>query len=122
MTVSEFRIFYPQFDSVDDAVVQRYLDLFECQFEGDYDCMADELQGLFTAHRLVMWQRTNAGSVGAVVVATSKSVGDESQSGFVAGGNENIPGDYAATSFGIQFWTTILPYGAGGMMAEANHA
>jgi hypothetical protein len=122
MTIAEFRVFYPQFDTIDDAVVQRYLDLFECQFTGDYDCMQDELQGLFTAHRLVMWQRTNAGSVGAVVVATSKSVGDESQSGFVAGAQDGGYGDYAATSFGVQFWTIILPYGSGGMMAESNYA
>jgi len=122
MTLAEFRIFYPQFSTIDDAVVNRYLELFLCQFVGDYDCMANELQGLFVAHRLTVWKRTSGGSDGAIVVATSKSVGDESQSGFVAGAQDGGYGDYAATAYGVQFWSTIMLYGGGGMMAEAYNA
>ena len=122
MTLAEFRAYYPQFDSIDDLVVQRYLDLFECQFIGDYGCMHSELQGLFVAHRLSIWQRTSSGSVGPIVVTTSKSVGDESQGGFVAGASDGGYGDYSATAFGVQFWNTIMLYGAGGLMAEPYNA
>lgn len=119
MTLAEFRAFYPEFSNIDDLVVQRYLDLFECQFTGDYGCMTDELQGLFTAHRLSIWSRTNAGSVGAVVTATSKTIRDESQSGYVAGSSEGDYGDYGSTAYGVQFWNNIKLYGGGGFMAEA---
>ena len=119
MTLEEFRAFYSEYDDVDDIVVQRYLDLFGCQFTLDFGCMSDELQGLFTAHRLAIWSRTNAGSAGAVVTTTSKSVGDESLGGFVAGVDPNSSyGDYASTAYGIQFWNNIKLYGGGGMMAE----
>ncbi len=119
MTLIEFRAFYPEFSAVDDLVVQRYLDLFICQFTGDYGCMTNELQGLFVAHRLSIWQRTNKGSAGAVVTATSKSVRDESLSGYVAGSNDGDYGDYGSTAYGIQFWNNIKLYGGGGFMAEA---
>ena len=119
MTLAEFRAFYPEFSGVDDIVVQRYLDLFICQFGEQYGCMTGELQGLFVAHRLTIWKRTNSGSAGAVVTTTSKSVGDESLSGYVAGGGDGGYGDYSATAYGIQFWNNIKLYGSGGFMAEA---
>ena len=119
MTLAEFRAFYPEFSTIDDIVVQRYLDLFICQFGDQYGCMTDELQGLFVAHRLTIWKRTNAGSSSAVVTVTSKSVGDESLGGYVAGGGEGGYGDYSSTAYGIQFWNNIKLYGGGGLMAEA---
>ena len=119
MTLSEFRAFYPEFNAIDDVVVQRYLDLFTCQFGDQYGCMTDELQGLFVAHRLTVWKRTNSGSAAAIVTATSKSVGDESLSGYVAGGGDGGYGDYASTAYGVQFWNNIKLYGGGGFMAEA---
>lgn len=118
MTLAEFRIYYPEFANIDDMIVQRYLDLFLCQFTGDYGCMTDELQGLFVAHRLAIWSRTSGGSVGAVVTATSKTVRDESLSGYVAGAQDGDYGDYGSTAYGIQFWNNIKLYGSGGFMAE----
>lgn len=121
MTLAEFRAYYPEFNSVDDIVVQRYLDLFECQFSGvDFGCMEDELQGLFVAHRLKVWQKTSVGKSDPTLVKTSKTVGSVSTSGFVAGTeSDGGYGDYSASAYGIQFWNNIKLYGAGGFMAEA---
>lgn len=120
MDITLFRTYYPQFDTVDDAIIQRYLDLFDCQFTGDYDCMHDELQGLFVAHRVSIWQMGNKGFHGGALVETSKSVGDESVGGVIAGSENSTYGDYSATSYGIQFWSTIRLYGAGPKMAQCN--
>ena len=119
MLIADFRTYYPQFDSIDDVIIQRYLDLFECQFTGDYDCMHDELQGLFVAHRVTIWSLGNKGFHAGAMVETSKSVGDESIGGEIAGAS-NTYGDYSATSYGIQFWSTIRLYGAGPVMAQCN--
>ena len=114
MTVAEFRALYPQFSTVDDAVIQQYLDLFSCIFGHlDFSCQESYLTGLFVAHRLTIWSKQGA----VTMVATSKSVGDVSVSGQVPGMDGSY-GDYGATGYGIEFWNTISLFGAGGMMAE----
>lgn len=112
MDLATFKTQYPNI-SADDATIQRYLDLFLCQFTGDYGCMADHLQGLFTAHRLTVMSK---GASPAMTV-TSRRVGDVSTSGKVSG-TDDIYGDFGATSYGIEFWSTISIYGAGPMMTE----
>lgn len=119
MTLAEFRTLYPEFAAIDDAVVQRYLDMFECQFGTDYGCMTDELQGLFVAHRLTIWQKTSSGASGPQLVTTNRRVGDVSIGGYVAGGGDGSYGDYSSTAYGIQFWENIKLYGGGPMMADS---
>ncbi|MGL4250957.1 MAG: DUF4054 domain-containing protein [Plesiomonas shigelloides] len=117
MTLDEWKAQYPDI-AVDDPVISRYLDLFKCMFQGDYGCMTEYLQGLFVAHRVTM----AAKGAGPVMVTTSRSVGDVSVSGEVAGLNrENIIGDYAGTRFGLEFWETISMYGDGIIMAQPYH-
>ena len=117
MTIDEFRTLYPEFATIDDPVVQRFLDVFVCQFGTEYGCMTDELQALFVAHRLTLWQKTSSGASGPQLVTTNRSVGDVSVSGYVAGGGDGSHGDYSSTAYGIQFWESIKLYGGGPVMA-----
>ena len=111
--MEEWKAQYPDI-AADDPVIQRYLDLFKCMFAGDYGCIADYLQGLFAAHRVVMSQKGG----GPVLVTTSRSVGDVSVGGQVAGMNAGgIMGDYAGTRYGLEFWETISLFGTGPIVA-----
>lgn len=115
MTLEEWKAQYPDIPD-DDPVIQRYLDLFSCMFSGNYGCMSDYLQGLFVAHRVAMSQKGS----GAVLVATSRSVGDVSVSGQLAGGNTGREfGDYAGTRYGLEFMDAISMFGGGPMMSGA---
>ena len=117
MTIEEFRTFYPEFATVNDSVIQRYLDRFVCQFGADYGCDTDELQGLYTAHRVAIWQKTSSGANGPQLITTSRRVGDVAVSGEIVGFGDNSYGDYAVTSYGAQFWADIQMYGGGPIMA-----
>lgn len=115
MTLQEWKLQYPDIVA-DDPVTQRYLDLFKCMYAGDYGCMADYLQGLFVAHRVVMSQK----GAGPVLVTTSRSVGDVSVGGQVAGlGTGSSVGDYSGTRYGLEFIETIMLFGSGPMIAGA---
>lgn len=117
MTLEEWKAQYPDI-AADDPVIQRYLDLFKCMYAGDYGCMADYLQGLFAAHRVSMSQKGG----GPVLVTTSRSVGDVSVGGQVAGlGTVDSMGDYSGTRYGIEFWEMIMMFGSGPMVAGAYH-
>ena len=115
MTIEEFLTLYPKFSDIDDAVIQRYLDMFICQFGDNYGCMTNELQGLFTAHRLTVWKKTNSGATDPQLIVTNKRVGDVSVSGYVTG--DTSYGDYASTTYGGQFWENIRMHGGGPIMA-----
>lgn len=119
MTVDEFKAQYPDVaNGMTDAQIQMYLDLFKCQYTLDYGCMTEYLQGLFVAHRGTISKKKD----GPIIINITKRVGDVSVSGKTAGGSDEsgygVEGDFSATRYGVEFWQSILPFGAGAMMAQ----
>lgn len=115
MTPAEFKVLYPEFATVDDAVIQRYLDLFACLYQGDYGCSADYLLGLFVAHQVYVF--TVSPGSGPVQAVTSKSVGDVSVS-YGASSGAASAGDFASTKYGLEFSRLIGMFGMGPIMAQ----
>lgn len=113
MTLEEFRLIYPQFAAVPDAVITYQLGVFSCLYQGDYGCSADYLAGLFVAHQVAV--STAAGS-GPVQSVASKSVGDVSIS-YNKSGTADKAGDFSSTKFGQEFARLMGMFGMGPNMA-----
>lgn len=111
MTLDEFKAQYPDITATDEQI-QFFLDLFLCIYTDDYGCMADYLQGLFTAHRLYMASLPG----NPVLIQTSKRVGDVSVGGQLLN-RSDLPMDFAGSRYGTEFATTVSMFGAGPMMA-----
>ena len=115
MTLSEFRALYPEFDSVADATVQAYLDLFGTIYQGDYGDLADHLQGLYAAHRLAIKARGKAGATGPL---TGKSVGDASWSYGQSGSDMST--EFSSTNYGREYEELISVF-ADAIVAQPYH-
>ncbi len=110
MTLDEFKALYPD-TGASDVVIQRYLNLFDCMYKGDYGCMADELQALFVAHRCYM----NALSPKPVMIQTGRRVGDVSLTSEPL--QTDVAQDFGASRYGVEFWSVMELFGGGGMVA-----
>lgn len=122
MTLAEFRVIYPEFEKVPDAVVQRYLDEFLILYPMDYGTYQDTLQGLYVAHYLsIGFNLKTGGSKGGsqTFAVTSRSVGDVSMSGSLIGVDATSPWD--ASLYGQKFKLIIMAFGAGPMLTGRSY-
>lgn len=121
LTLVQFRAQYPEFATVNDAVITRYLAEFEILYTGCYGDMYDILQGYYVAHMVSLFYNKKTGSStggASVVVMTSRSVGDVSMSGQVVGAATD-PSLWDATTYGQMFRNLIGIFGAGPYLTEA---
>jgi len=115
MTLEEFRLVYPQFAAVTDAVITYQLGVFACLYQGDYGCSADYLAGLFVAHQVAV---ATTGGNGAAQSIASKAVGDVSISYSKSASADKL-GDFSATKYGMEFARLMGMFGMGPIMAGA---
>jgi hypothetical protein len=116
LTLAEFRAEYPQFNAVDDYVIQRQIDIFSCLYQGDYGCSADYLAGLFVAHQVFVSSKSGASPVQTM---GSRAVGDVSIS-FNQSSAADSAKDFASSKFGLEFSRLIRMFGMGAMVTGAN--
>lgn len=113
MTLAEFRVLYPDFSAIPDANIQIYLDLFVSLYGVNYGNVTDHLQGLYTAHRLIVFNQGGAVAVGAI---TSKSEGDVSRS-YADSTGAASSSEFASSSYGVEFINLIRAFGSGGVVS-----
>ena len=120
LTLAQYRASYPEFASIDDAIVQRYLTEFTILYQGCYGEYYDMLQGYYVSHMLAMFynvatgQASGTGATGGIkVIPTSRSVGDVSVSGQAVGINTSDPSYWDGTVYGQRFWSIISAFGGG---------
>lgn len=103
--LGEFRILFPAFADVDDAVVEAVAGLAECYLPRGKSCSdcAGQLWMLIVAHMLKLRSDESSGG-GGVGAVTSASVGSVSVSFATAPiGNSAQAAWFAITPYGLQF-------------------
>lgn len=113
MDIATFRSLRPEFSSVADAVVQRYLDLAAAVLNADRWCdFLDLGTELYVSHQLALDAKPGAAPLSGAV--NSKSVGSASVGYDV--GSMLLPGagPWYATSYGARFWQLAYMVGLGG--------
>ena len=113
MMPAEFKVLYPQFAAVADAIIQRQIDLFPILYQGEYGTTATYLLELFVAHQVAV---ATTGGSGPVQSIASKSVGDVSIS-YNKSGAADKSGDFASTKFGQEFARLMGMFGMGPTVA-----
>ena len=118
MTSDTFFKFYPQFGSIDDYVVQEYVNQANVRFDEFMDA-AEEARRLYVAHKLTLYAQTYANpstggnpaammakiaGAGVAAQALSKSVGGVSVSKSEGSALSSISGygEWKQTEFGLQ--------------------
>ena len=121
LDLAQFRVTYPEFVNVPDAVIQRYLTEFTVLYSGCYGEYCDVLQGYYAAHMLATnYNLTTGKPVGGAVtvVTTGRTVGDVSVSGQAIGvGSDGSMWD--GTTYGQMFKNLIAIFGAGPYLTQS---
>lgn len=123
LTLAEFRALYPEFASIPDAIVQRYLTEFTILYQGCYGDYYQIMQGYYVAHMLTTFYNLTTGAPkgGAVtVVTTGRAVGDVNTSGQAIGVNASDPNFWDGTTYGQMFYSLLSMFGAGPMLTGVN--
>jgi len=108
VTVAEFKIRFPEFDSTPDATVQLFLDdavvmLNESYWGEKYDLGIS----YYTAHCLSLASKSSSGASGSVAPVSGKAVDGVSVS-FATSGVNN-PGEqfYSSTTYGQRYLVLV---------------
>ena len=109
ISVSEFKTIYPNFASVDDAILQFHLDcIVETTSEDVFgNCYKNAVYSLL-AHEYTLYER-GSGASGPV---TAESVGSLSRSYGMVGSQANT--ELALTNYGLQYKRLLRIYASGG--------
>ena len=131
MTAEYFLSFYPQFNGVNEFVLNEFIDQSNLRFASCLNA-AEEARRLYVAHKLTLWAQTVApeagpaedpvrmakrlASAGVAAQSLSKSVGGVSVSKSEGSGVGSISGygELKQTAFGVQLIELLKIATAGG--------
>ena len=111
VTPAEFKVRYPEFDSVDDARVQLFLDDATLEMSVDvWGDLYDRGQGALAAHYLAIGIQSEAGGGGgSTAEVTSKKIGDVSYtySTSSSSGGTDYKGGFDTTVYGRDYLNMV---------------
>lgn len=120
VTPADFKLRYPEFDPVDDARVQIFLDDAALEMcESAWGDLYDRGQAALAAHMLAIANQTEASGGtggGASGPVASRSIGDVSVSFGLSSSSSKSEDWYTSTPYGSDYWRLVKIVGMGAVV------